>query len=140
MINMIQTEKDIVYKLAEVLTNRVVKKCIRGLQKLDITTSNDQRLKSTWDEICVQIQSQHSFFWDSYVDIILNYVAMEVNRLEYYEQLAIYFQTDEAMGIEIEKNCLPKLNRVEVIDYITRKVYWSGSNWSNKGIRDYLKD
>ncbi|MCR9015766.1 hypothetical protein NU887_12025 [Aquiflexum sp. XJ19-11] len=137
---MIQTEKDIVYKLAEVLTNRVVKKCIRGLQKLDITTSNDQRLKSTWDEICVQIQSQHSFFWDSYVDIILNYVAMEVNRLEYYEQLAIYFQTDEAMGIEIEKNCLPKLNRVEVIDYITRKVYWSGSNWSNKGIRDYLKD
>ena len=137
---MMKTQRDIVRIFAKNLTDKVVKKCIRSLQKLDITLSGDERLKTTWDEICVQLQREYSFYWDDYEDAALNIIKGEVDNLQYYEQLAIWFQTDQALDFDVEENDEPDFNQIDVYNYIKKELFWRAGNWSNKGIRDYLND
>jgi len=137
---MMKTQRDIVRIFAKNLTDKVVKKCIRSLQKLDITLSGDERLKTTWDEICVQLQREYSFYWDDYEDAALNIIKGEVDNLQYYEQLAIWFQTDQALDFDVEEDDEPDFNQIDVYNYIKKELFWRAGNWSNKGIRDYLND
>ena len=134
---MMKTQRDIVRIFAKNLTDKVVKKCIRSLQKLDITLSGDERLKTTWDEICVQLQREYSFYWDDYEDAALNIIKGEVDNLQYYEQLAIWFQTDQALDFDVEEDDEPDFNQIDVYNYIKKELFWRAGNWSNKGIRDY---
>lgn len=58
-----KNESEIVRCLADSIVDKIVKNCIRDLRRLKITLSGDSRLITTWDEICVQVQEEHSFYW-----------------------------------------------------------------------------
>lgn len=135
-----RNERDIVEALANSLVDKIAKKCIRGLQKLDITLSGDPRLKTTWDEICVQLQGEYSFYWDDYEDAVFNFAKAEVDKLELFEQMAIWFQTEESWEYDQEEDEKPNFNQDDVYRYIKSEIFKRGGNWSNKGIRNYLKD
>ena len=65
-------------------------------------SGDDSELKNTWDEICVQVQGDQSFFWDAYKQCLNNTVAGALLDLEPYELEAVYLQTEEAWEWEDE--------------------------------------
>ncbi len=108
---------------------------------MDITLSGDPRLKTTWDEICVQLQNEYSFHWDDYVEAVLNYIIAEVEKLKEFEVLAIWFQTNSGFYFdEDEDDLVDKFDLYEIYHHIESEIYKRGGNWSNKGIRDYLEN
>jgi hypothetical protein len=36
----------------------------------DTLSGDDSELKTTWDEICAQVQYEHSIFWETYDEIV----------------------------------------------------------------------
>ena len=115
-----------------------MKNCIRDLRRLKITLSGDSRLITTWDEICVQVQEEHSFYWYEYEGTILNFIVSEENKLEEFERYAIWFQTEEGIKYDEEYDSENYSKSYEITHYIKSELLTRAGNWSNKRIRDYL--
>lgn len=66
------SESRIVKAVADVAAKRIARRVILALQKMHQTPSGDgSELVTTWDEICIQVQNERSFFWDgirAYID------------------------------------------------------------------------
>jgi hypothetical protein len=56
-------------------------------------SGDDSGLVSTWDEICAQVQGEHSIFWDAYEDVMDRFVAEAVRELKPYQLEAVWLQT-----------------------------------------------
>jgi hypothetical protein len=67
MTNYRLNQNSVISFFANQIIVRIVNNCIKEFQKWKITLSGtDSGLKNTWDEICVQIQGEYSFHWDTY--------------------------------------------------------------------------
>lgn len=65
------SESRIVKAVAEAAAKRIARRVILGLQRMHHTLSgDDSELVTTWDEICVQVQYEQSFFWDAYDETV----------------------------------------------------------------------
>lgn len=68
---------------------------IRHLQQLrNGLLSGDESATSTWDELCVQMQSEPSFDWEAYEETALALIRPMVQSLAHFEQAALWLQTD----------------------------------------------
>ena len=67
------SETRIVQALAESVCQHVSDKTIRALQGMTdanmLLSGDDSGLINVWEEICVQLQNEESFYWDTYVEI-----------------------------------------------------------------------
>jgi hypothetical protein len=74
---------------------RLVIRNSQGITRPDaIVSGDDSPLKSTWDEICVQVQSVEFIGWevfDETVDVVVTYY---VEELKSFEREALWFQTE----------------------------------------------
>ena len=96
---MMISEEEIVEKLAAEIGKRITRKTIRNLQEMgegNILSGEDSGLENVWDEICVQVQYERSFSWEGYDETVRVCVAHYVSELKYHEQLALWFQTEDA--------------------------------------------
>jgi DNA-binding SARP family transcriptional activator len=61
------SESAIVRAVADQATRRILRKTIATLQQMtDRTSGDDSGLKTTWDEICAQVQYEQSIDWDAF--------------------------------------------------------------------------
>jgi hypothetical protein len=61
------SESVVVGALAEGVGQRITRKVIPTLQALTVTLSGDDSgLETVWDEICAQVQTDESVFWNVY--------------------------------------------------------------------------
>jgi hypothetical protein len=69
------SESGIVSAVAEEASQRITRKVIAALQGMKDTllSGDDSELETPWDEICVQVQDEESFFWDTYDEIVREY-------------------------------------------------------------------
>lgn len=76
---------------AEELRKKIVRKAIRELQKekKSLLSGDDSGLLNVWDEICVQVQYEYSFYWDIYEDYMAQTVTSLAEKLSWYEIVAI---------------------------------------------------
>jgi hypothetical protein len=57
----------IVAAVAEHAAERITSRAIRGLQRMPSGISGEESgLANVWNEICVQVQHEHSFAWNAY--------------------------------------------------------------------------
>ncbi|EMS31165.1 hypothetical protein C943_02312 [Mariniradius saccharolyticus AK6] len=83
---MLKYESQIVTYFAEKIKNEIVRKCIRDLQRCKVTLSGqDSGLINVWEEICVQIQGEYSFYWDSYEETVELFLQPYLEKLNQYE-------------------------------------------------------
>lgn len=136
---MLKYESQIVTYFADQIATKIVKKSIRAFQNSRITLSEDSRLVTTWDEICVQIQNEYSFHWDVYEESIENHLAFEIKDLNEFEQFALWLQSDEGISYDEYENESPDISNDDIISYLKGKIFEKAGNWSNKGIRSYLE-
>src|SRR5215472_1762471 len=58
------SESAIVRAVAERVAKRLTRKVIATLQQMrEKLAGDDSELKTTWDEICAQVQYEESFYW-----------------------------------------------------------------------------
>lgn len=149
METVIESHQKIIRSFADVLIERIINRVIRNLQKLDVCLSGLEN-GNTWDDICIQVQSEISIYWDMYEDTIQGYIEIELEKLSFEEKMAIWYQTeegekliedsifnvDEKLGLEDLDE--PTYGEHEVIQFFFSKVWLKAGEWSNKRIREYL--
>ncbi len=98
---------------------------------------------SVWEEICVQVQFEESFYWGAYDYTVYDIVWREVKRLPPSVLRALWLDTipggdwlieEEAEQPELAPYCID-----EVAEHLTSIVYDMAADWSNWHIRAYLK-
>ena len=68
-----------------------------------LTSGNDSGLKNVWEEVCVQVQGEQSYYWDAYLVTINNFILDElskqtapvINLLNYVGSFDLYDGKDE---------------------------------------------
>lgn len=137
------SESAIVRAVAAEAGRRVTRKVIVQLQQMtDTLSGEDSPLKTTWDEICVQIQHEESNYWDVYDETVHAIVAGYVGELLEHEQESLWLQTQEGIDWiceEPEERDECGVNADEIVDYLVHEyVYAEAGLWSNPRIRAYI--
>jgi hypothetical protein len=103
-MNDVLRESGIVRAVAEKAARRITRKAIADLEQLkDTLSGDDSGLQTAWDEICVQVQGQESFYWDIYDESVRSIVAGCIPKLAKYEREAIWLQTDAGNDWDFEE-------------------------------------
>jgi inorganic triphosphatase YgiF len=138
------SEAATVREIAEQAARRITRKVLATLQQMKNTLSgDDSELKTTWDEICVQIQSVTSTFWNAYDDTVRTIVEAQLAKLSDHEREAIWLQTDAGINWsceEMDDLNVPPTCDADIVDWVTNEhVYGEAANWSNVRIRTFIE-
>lgn len=145
----IESQRIIIQKFSEPIIERILIRVRKRLQSLDFTFSGIEN-SNTWDDICIQVQSELSIYWDQYEEIFEGFISLELEKLPYHEKMSIWLQTESGKKLiedEIfnfkEKIGLEDLgeigfNQSETIGFLSSLLWMKADNWSNKRIRDYI--
>lgn len=77
-------------------TDRVATEIIAWLKSMPATLSGDDTpLRNVWEELCVQLQVDESFYWAAYEETIRLDIHARVEALATVTRMAIWLQTDE---------------------------------------------
>jgi hypothetical protein len=137
------SESRIVRELAKTVEERITRRVVRDLQRMDVTLSGDDSgLKTTWDEVCVQIQYQESVHWEVYEETVRGLVEGYVDELPNYEAEAVWLQTQHGWDWDCEepedREAQPVV-RDHIVEYIIQDcIYVEAGRWSNARIRAFL--
>lgn len=137
-------ESAIVGAVAQLAARRIARKVITDLQRMKHTLSgDDSELKTTWDEICAQVQDEQSFAWDAYDETVKATVGGYVCDLPLHEREAIWLQTEPGIDWDCEepetRDTYPVVDD-DITEYITNEhIYAEAGRWSNARIRSYIE-
>jgi hypothetical protein len=138
------SESAIVREVAEKAARRITRKVIATLQQMsDRLSGDDSGLKTTWDEICAQLQYEKSFDWDAYHETVKRIVEVQIAALPKHEREAIWLQTDAGIdwnSKEMEDGEAPPIIDGDIVDWLAEEhVYTEAANWSNARVRAYVE-
>jgi hypothetical protein len=112
--------------------------CDRGLA----ANGDDSPLLDTWDEICAQVQCEHSDFWDVYEETATAVLTSLIAKLPPRKREALWLQTEQGFDRDwdhmhdADSEC--PVSTDEVVEYVWDEVRNAAANGSNKRIRAYL--
>ncbi len=129
---------------------KICRQVIRDLQAMDFATmpevkisGDDSVLANTWDEICVQMQSEKFTCWDIYETTIDASLMNLIESLPEYIAQSIWLKTNQGFDWHYDN---PDKDEDEapysiedIRDYILNKyILYEAEKYSNKRIRKYL--
>jgi hypothetical protein len=129
------TPLQLLIKLNNLLAKRIAKSVVRELKvsKFPILSGDDSPLQNCWDEICVQVQDEHSFEWWAYEATIHSIIESHLEKEpEAYQLLLSYMgpKNNDYESITYSKS--------DAIDSIHEEVISIAMNYRNKKIDKYL--
>jgi len=112
-------------------------KDLMELKKDLLLSGGDSGLKNTWEEICVQVQGEQSFYWDSYEGTINNFIEKVFDEQpEVVRKLIMY-----VAGIDIEPEGTedePVYSWEAAIDCINDEIMMNAGSFENRNVTRYL--
>lgn len=75
----------------------VVAKAVAALKSMkgnSLLSGDDSGLRNVWEEVCVQVQGEESFYWDTYLDVIDDLLTAFVEELSQQDRLALWLRTE----------------------------------------------
>ena len=137
-------ETSMVGAIAEDTAKRVTRRAILAFQRMtDCLGSGEcSGLKNVWEEICVQVQFEHSMMWETYEEAARALLAGEVELPKRYEREAIWLQSEQGQDWECEYETDREPNPVfndDIVQYLWQEcLLQEAGRWSNARIRAYL--
>ncbi len=117
-------------------SNAIAERVIKSLQSLRkncLLSGDDSGLETTWDEICVQVQTELSTYWDVYAETIRNCIREELeNEPQAIKNLLSYLGNKEFEEVE-------GFNLEFVIKPIYSKVMALADSNSSRRVKKYLE-
>ena len=139
------SESNIVRAIADEVCRRCTRKTIAILQSMNATllSGDDSGLGNTWDELCVQLQYEQSFYWPANEQTVWGFVEGYIEvELKPHEREAIWLQTLEGIDWQYEDDESRVTNPVvdsEIVEYLLKSwIYRAAENWTNSRIRTFL--
>lgn len=126
------------------VARRVARRTVRTLIGLreGLLSGRDSGLVNVWEEVCVQVQDQHSVCWAAYDHTVYDVVAREVRGLPGTVVAALWVETSQGEDWSIEEEhegVSPPYCTDDVVEHLVQLVYSMSANWSNRRIRAYLE-
>ena len=120
--------------------NIIVKKVIWKLKRFkEFLLSGDSGLNNFWEEYCVQLQDEQSFYFESYVDTIRNYIDDEISKQPIEIQNLLDFSEnidyDESDEFNKDEYCY---FRMDAIDKILVDIDSIAINYNGKNLKKYF--
>lgn len=144
---MSRPESRLLSSIAEGYARRLVRRVIRQLQSLDGDSTmlpQDTGLSNIWDEVCLQVQSGESTWWDVYLVAISDYFTAELEDVPPTHEQAMWLQTDRgedwlmaAWGEEEAGEPVVEIpiDRSHVVEWLGALLLQEAASWSNRRIR-----
>lgn len=131
----IRTPEQLLQSLNNIVVNRITRKVIYELKvsKSPKLSGDDSPLKNCWDEICVQVQDEHSFDWWAYEHTINSIIDSHLQKEPKVHQLLLSYMSPKNDDDDTVSFC-----NADAIDSIYQKVISTAMNYRNKDIDKYL--
>ncbi len=139
------TQDRIVKALAQAVAQRLCRRAVARLQKMRHTLSgDDSELKTTWDEICAQVQGDESQFWDVYESVMTDALVLDVSQLTIHEKQALWLQSPEGEDWDCQddecKSDEPPVFDDDIVRHLVQEyLLTEAGRWSNARIRAFLE-
>ena len=89
--------RELTRQIAQDAARRVAERTVRHLNKLPGGLSGDDSgLRTAWEEFCVQVQAEESFFWEAYVETVKQTISGALRNVRYLELVALWLASDGA--------------------------------------------
>ncbi len=143
---MSKVQKLLIREYAVAAVEQCTKAAIKYLvSSKHMLSGDDSGLNNTWEEICVQVQGEKSYFWAGYESLIQDAVAGALLSLEARDRQAIWLQTDGGWDWhwEVENgdngdDQLIPANDEEIVAYIADRVRQAALDFTNDRICRFL--
>jgi hypothetical protein len=135
----------VIRDLSDRLCRRISHRVIRSLRQItDARLSGDNScLTNAWEEVCIQVQGEQSYFWNAYEATIDQLIQPALEKLTDYEREAIWLQTPEGENWDDDDPLNGGGYPVDadgIVEYIkTEYIYHAAEDWTNRRIRKYLQ-
>lgn len=88
--------QSLIRQYANVVAEKVCDGVIEDLKQITTTLSGDDSgLRNTWEEICVQVQGEESFFWDEYQTVMHDAILGAIVAVEQRDLASLWLQSEE---------------------------------------------
>lgn len=140
-------EQHIVAAWAKQLSDKVIKDSIAALEQMDsneMLSGEDSGLKNVWEEICVQVQDEQSFFWDTYVEMIESLLAGYAEGLTPAARMALWAVTDQGWDHIADHHADDQgaaqvpVDMDAIVGMLKDKLLASAADFSNQKIERFL--
>jgi hypothetical protein len=135
---------DITCKFGEDVGKLCAKRVVKTLSTMNepLLSGDDSGLENMWEEVCVQVQLQHSFYWDTYAEMMEGMVEHEVSKLKPHQLKAAWLCTEpgsEWRFTDEEEREDPCADPEEVAHWVyTEHLMSMADNFKNDRIQEYL--
>lgn len=112
------------------ITRRVISQLMKCT---DLLSGDDTILTNTWDEICVQLQGEKSFYWKEYEAFIHQHTKEAIKTLPSHMKQATVEAAEWLCDFDEESSetSLP-VDENEIVSYsIDSYILFEVANWSN---------
>lgn len=106
---------------------------------------DESGLKSTWEEICVQVQGEKSYFWSAYEAAIHDAVLSSLFSIEEWDRRAIWLQTDagwdwhwDLENGDISDNQEMPIDDEDIVTYISNSVLQTALDFESERVCRFL--
>lgn len=146
--------KRLIGKQVDLIVKRLVKRFVehtKNLQDGHMLLGDDSGLKNAWEEICVDMQGEWTFYHQAYISHIEMFVEdVLYPKLTELEKTMLWTQTDEFEEYleELEENLKDKVHYFidlsdtfyydAMLNYITNAIIQEAMNYTNSRIDKYL--
>lgn len=147
--------KSLIRQYANVVADKVCDGVIEDLKQITTTLSGDDSgLRNTWEEICVQVQGEESFFWDAYQTVMHDAILGALMTVEQRDLASLWLQSEEgwswswdmenedpAIGNDAAKAEATEIpfDQEEIAKYIIQEhLMVRAENYSNQRIATFL--
>lgn len=139
-------EQHIVSAWAEQLAGKLIQDAIEALQKMDSAEmlSGDSGLKNVWEEICVQVQGEQSFFWDTYVETMEGLLEGYAELLNPDARMALWAVTDQGWDYIADHHADDQgaaqapVDMHAIVDMLRDKLLAAAADFSNQRVERFL--
>lgn len=104
-------------------------------------SGDDAGLKNIWEEFCVQVQGEESFFWEAYVEHVEHALATALRGVRRLERTAIWLQTDEGrdwLSGDSEEGLAPPVFHSDSVKWLYSLIWSQADGDRHARVRAYL--
>jgi hypothetical protein len=148
-------QKALVRQCAVVAAESIAAQVIAELKNYEATLSGDNSgLETVWEEICIQVQIEESFYWEAYQETIFSSVLGLLETLEYHVLASLWLQTNKGWdwhwNFENDETDIPlsqRLTDAQCVPYdlddiatyvVSEYVLYFAESYTNVNIKTYL--
>jgi hypothetical protein len=125
----------------------VVSKTVAALQSMkgdSLLSGDDSGLRNIWEEVCVQVQGEESYYWESYLEVIEDLLSGYVDQLSGEDRLALWLSTEDGSDWlgdvktgDADPNT-PEVATDQISDYLKSELLSRAEDFQNSATRRYL--